>query len=157
EVYQMAKERLGTDPAHWNPDTHESADHSIPYIVAATLIDGTVTPRSFDDAHLWNPGLRALMQKVEVVENPEFTAAYALWPVPHRTRVRVVTGSGQRLVGETGGEHGDLSDANSDAQIEDKFRRLTEDSLGAKRARTILDRLWRLEDLENVATIPPAF
>ena len=73
EVYKKAKERVGTGEHRWNPDSRETADHSIPYVVAATLMDGTVTPRSFNDAHLWNPELRALMQKIEVVENEEFT------------------------------------------------------------------------------------
>jgi hypothetical protein len=46
---------------------------------------------------------------------------------------------------------------SSDAQIVDKFRTLTEDVLGAKRVQAVLDRLWQLENVENVAEIPPAF
>ena len=80
EVYKYAKERVGTGEHRWNPDSRETADHSIPYVVAATLMDGTVTLRSFNDAHLWNPELRALMQKIEVVENEEFTKAYERLP-----------------------------------------------------------------------------
>ena len=63
----------------------------------------------------------------------------------HRTRVTVVTSSGERLVGETGGDQDDLAAPKSDAQIEEKFRGLTEDVLGAKRVNAILDRLWHLE------------
>ena len=70
----------------WNPGSRQDADHSIPYVVAATLIDGTVTLRSFNDAHLWNPELRALMQKVEVVENDEFTKAFEDQPPRHCAR-----------------------------------------------------------------------
>jgi len=157
EVYQEAMERCATGEQHWNPDSRETADHSIPYVVAATLMDGTVTPRQFDDAHIWNPELRALMQKIEVVENEEFTNAYERLPVEHRTRITVVTCGGQRLVGETGGGEDDVAAQKSDAQIEEKFRGLSEEFLGAKRVNTILDRLWHLEDFENVAEIPPAF
>ena len=67
EVYAGAKMRNGTGERRWNPDSREGADHSIPYLVAAAFMDGTVTLRSFNDAHLWNPELRALLPKVEVV------------------------------------------------------------------------------------------
>ncbi len=157
EVYKQAKEGKATGEHHWNPDSRETADHSIPYVTAAALMDGTVTPRQFNDAHLWNPELRGLLQKIEVVANEEFTQAYERLPVAHLTRVTVVTHSGERLVGESGGDKGDLSESKSDAEIANKFRGLTEDFLGAKRVNAILNRLWDLENLHNVAEIPPAF
>lgn len=157
EVYNYAKKQVGTERHLWDPQTRETADHSGAYVVAATLMDGTVTPRSFNDAQLWNPELRALMQKIEYVENPEFTKAYEQVPVTHFTRITVEMNSGERLVGETGGDHGDADAHKSDAEIADKFRGLTEDYLGAKQVDAILDRLWHLEDMKDVAAIPPAF
>ena len=38
-----------------------------------------------------------------------------------------------------------------------KFRSLTEDMLGTQRANANLERLWRLDEMDNVAVIPPAF
>lgn len=157
EVYKKAKERVGTGEHRWNPDSRETADHSIPYVVAATLMDGTVTPRSFNDAHLWNPELRTLIHKIEVVENEEFTKAYVKLPVEHHTRVTVETGSGERLVGKAGGDKDELSDHKSDEQIEDKFRMLCEEVLGVRQVETIFGQLWKLEQMENVAVIPPGF
>ena len=157
EVYKDAKDRCGTGAHRWNPDTRESADHSIPYNVAATLMEGTVTPRSFNDAHLWNPELRTLLQKIEVVENEKFTKSYKRLPVEHHTRVTVVMDNGERLVGKTGGDRDDMGAQKGDAEIEQKFRGLTEDPLGAKRVNLILDRLWHLEAMDNVMMIPPAF
>ena len=80
---------------------------------------------------------------------------YLRLPVEHRTRVTVVTNSGERFIGETGGDEDDLAAPKSDAQIEQKFRALSEDVLGTKRVNIVLDRLWYLEDLGNVAEIPP--
>jgi len=148
---------MGTAEHHWHPDTRESADHSVPYVVAATLVDGTITPNSYNDAHLRNPELRALLKKIVVVENSEFTRDYERVPQAHRTRVTVVTASGERLVGETGGDEDDLATPKSNAKIEEKFRGLTENFLGKKRVDAILVRLWHLEDMDNVAEIPPAF
>jgi 2-methylcitrate dehydratase len=157
EVYKDAKDRCGTGAHRWNPDTRESADHSIPYNVAATLMEGTVSPRSFNDTHLANPQLRALVQKVEVVENAEFTKLYERVPVEHHTRVTVVKNNGERVVGKTGGDKDDMAAHKGDAEIEDKFRSVTEEALGAKRVSMILDRLWHLDEMDNVSQIPPFF
>jgi len=157
EVYSKLKELGGTGELHWNPMSREAADHSTPYLVAATLMDGTITQNSFNDAHLWNPELRSLMKKIEVVENEEFTRAFERVPVEHRTRVTVLKVSGECMVGETGGDKGDLVEEKSDSHIIKKFRELTEAYLGDPRINFILDRLWQLENVKNVSDIPPAF
>ena len=156
EVYEPAKRGMGTDEVNWRPETRETADHSIPYVVAAALLDGTVGPRQFTMERIRDPELMALLQKVEVVSNPEFTKAYESVPVGHSTRVEVVTTSGQRHVGEVNSIKGDTRDPMSDGEIEDKFRNNTLGILSGERVRSILDRLWQLEEMEDVAEIPPA-
>ena len=155
EVYERAKIGMGTGEHHWNPDSRETADHSIPYVVAASLIDKRLTPASFGDARLWSPELRALLPKIEVVANDTFTDAYERLPVEHRTRVRVSLRGGAEATGEAGGDLGDLSQPKSDAEIEQKFRTLAGGVLGSKRVGAILDTLWKLETVEDVARIPP--
>lgn len=173
EVHKRAHELVGNRNLSWcwAPQTVECANQSIPYLVAAALLDGGVTIRSFDEAHLGNQDIRALMEKIEVVENKEFTKAFnreilnddpALkghdrLPREHWARVTVVTTGGGQFSAETGGDIDDLSVQKNDTQIEAKFRELTEDLLGAKRMTTILDRLWHLENMRQVAEIPRAF
>jgi 2-methylcitrate dehydratase len=157
EVYETAKVGMGTGEHHWNPDSRETADHSIPYVVAAALKDGTVTPAQFDDAHLNDPGLRALLAKIEVVTNDEFTRAYERLPVEHHTRVSVAMRGGERLTGEAGGEKGDLAQSKSDGEIAAKFLGTAEAFLGPRRAQAMLERLWRLDRMERVAEIPQGF
>ena len=157
EVYAAAKRGMGTGEHLWHPETRETADHSIPYVVTATLLDGTVGPAQFYPDRMRDPQLQRLLQKVEVVANDEFTAAYERLPVEHRTRVTVVTRDGQRHIGEVSGLKGDVTDPMSDAEIEEKFRRLTEAHLGGARVRSVLDRLWNLEALADVAEVPAAF
>ena len=154
-VEDLSRDRMGTGEHHWNPDSRETADHSIPYVVAASLIDKRLTPSSFSDARLWSPELRALLPRIEVVTNDEFTAAYERLPVEHRTRVTVTLKDGKRTVGEAGGDKGDLSQHKTDAEIENKFRALAEGVLGAKRIDAVLDALWKLDSVEDVSRIPP--
>ena len=155
EVYERAKTGMGTGEHHWNPDSRETADHSIPYVVAAALIDKRVGPSSFDEPRLWSAELRALLPKIEVVTNDEYTHAYERVPVEHRTRVTVALRGGERSVGEAGGAKGDLSQPKSGSEIEDKFRMLTERALGAKRVDAALAAIWNLDRAADVSAIPP--
>ncbi|MBI3045076.1 MAG: MmgE/PrpD family protein [Betaproteobacteria bacterium] len=155
EVYKNAKVGMGTGEHHWNPDSRETADHSIPYVVAATLIDGTVTPRSFHEARRTDPRLRQLLSKIEVAANEEFTEAYERFPVEHHARVSVVMADGGRHVGEAGGSRGDLSEQKTDEQIAAKFRALSADVMEIGRANAALELLWALDQMENVAEVAP--
>jgi 2-methylcitrate dehydratase len=158
ETYAYAKNGVGTGEQRWNPTSRETADHSIPYVVAAALSDGSVGPRQFKDDRLWDPDLRALIQKVEVLANDEFTEAYDRHPRLHHTRVTVHTKAGEVVVGEAGGPaREDMGRAKSVAEMDAKFTALAEEYIGSRRAREALDRMWRLPDIADVNEIPPLF
>src|SRR4030095_8343723 len=72
-TYGEAVRRTATEAEKWNPQTRETADHSIPYLVAAALQDGEVTPATFSRSRVRDPALRPLIKKLKVVEEPEFT------------------------------------------------------------------------------------
>ena len=158
ETNSYAIRTVGSTAARpvWTPDTREIADHSIPYVVAATLLDGTLGLRSFDDAHLWNPRLRTLLPKIEIVENEEFTRAYKQSPRVHYGRVTVFMANGENKVGNSGGGADDLASPKTDAQISEKFRSLSEDFLGSKRVNGVLERLWNLDAMADIKEIPTA-
>ena len=48
EVYERAKIGMGTGEHHWNPDSRETADHSLPYMLAVALVDGDITLDSYN-------------------------------------------------------------------------------------------------------------
>ena len=150
DLYKRAVERAATGEHHWNPKGRDAAANAIPYLIATAMKEGTIGLDSFDEAHLQDAGTHALMQKIKIVENPEFTKTY---PADHRTRITVVTGEGKEVAGESGGGEDDLSAPKSQAQIADKFRRLTESSLGRQRGDALLERIWDIEQVTDVGGI----
>ena len=72
-TYGEAVRRTATEAEKWNPETRETADHSIPYLVAAAFQDGGVTPATFAPSRIKDPALRQLIKKLTVVEEPEGT------------------------------------------------------------------------------------
>src|SRR5690606_15184623 len=67
-VYWSAWHEIGSEPEKWDPQTRETADHSLPYILARTLVDGTIDLKAFDEPAYKDPSLRPLMAKIHVAQ-----------------------------------------------------------------------------------------
>ena len=129
------------------PKTRETADHSLPYVVAVALTDGALTPAGFDPRRIRDPLLRPLMRKVEVSEDPEATRNY---PAQQRARMEVDLRSGRRLTRAVDYPKGHSRNPLSDSELERKFLGLTSDVLSPSRQASLLERLWRFDELENL-------
>jgi 2-methylcitrate dehydratase len=46
--------------------TKEQADHSLPYMVAAALLDGEIGPKQYSPERISRPDVQALLQRVQV-------------------------------------------------------------------------------------------
>lgn len=90
ETYEAVIEKL--DDEKWNPRTRGSADHSVPWLIAHTLITGeSPRPHHYRD-NLMTPEIASLMQKIDMTEDKAFTGAYGP-QVPHRLTVTTTDGS----------------------------------------------------------------
>jgi 2-methylcitrate dehydratase len=131
----------------WQPGTRETADHSIPYVVAAALVDGAITDASFDEQHLANPRIRALMAATTVHEDPAYTSAY---PQRWACRIEVGTRGGHERTGAVDHFKGHPDNPMSDRELEEKFRALAAPRLDRQRCDAILARFWSLETVADI-------
>ena len=74
EVIARAADILG-DPHKYRPDSKETADHSLPYCMAAGLVDGMVTPLQFKEERVLDKSLIPIMDKVKVVRERRVRSA----------------------------------------------------------------------------------
>ena len=146
-TYGVAVRNAAGEPQKWDPKTRETADHSLPYVVALALTDGALTPAGFDPRRIRDPLLRPLMRKVEVSEDPEATRNY---PAQQRARMEVDLRSGRRLTRTVDYPKGHSRNPLSDSELERKFLGLTSDVLSPSRQASLLERLWRFDELENL-------
>jgi 2-methylcitrate dehydratase len=135
--------RAVSEPEKWNPQTRETADHSIPYLVAVALQDGAVTPASFSPQRIHDPALRSLIDRMTVDAEPEFSRRY---PDEINCRIEITTASGEQRVAQTAYPKGHPRNPMSDAEINSKFRSLTTELLTTQQCDQALDLLWFLED-----------
>jgi 2-methylcitrate dehydratase len=126
ETYWQAYHEIAMHPSKWDPTTRETADHSLPYLLAVALVDGGIDTRSsFTPERITDPTLRPLMHKMVVTEDPEFTAGFrppgkGISGQP-RARLTVTAKSGERFVEEVGFHRGHFMNPMSRADIDAKF------------------------------------
>ena len=147
ETYGVAVRNAAGEPEKWDPSTRETADHSLPYVVAVALTDGAVTPASFNEKRIRDPLLRPLMCKIEVSEDPDATRNY---PAQQQARMEITLRSGRRLTRSADYPKGHSRNPLSDSELEQKFLGLAAGVLPRARQAALLESLRRFDELENM-------
>lgn len=153
-IYAMAHSEIASEPAKWDPKTRETADHSLPYMLAVALTDGRVGPASFEPQRYLDPALRPLMNRIRVAPHEEFTRRF---PGELVSEIEVVTRSGERFVERAQFPKGHARNPMTDADVVAKFHDLADDALGPARAGAALDALWKLEEAPGIGSVLDLF
>jgi 2-methylcitrate dehydratase len=139
-------------PEYWDPGTRETSDHSPPYLVAAALVDGGITDRTFTPARFRDEKILALADKVTLIED---TAATRLFPGTFRVRVEIRLHSGKVLSADGENPKGHPSNPMSDDDITAKFMAQATGLLGAEDSTKLVGALWDLESVGEVGELLP--
>src|SRR6516164_8987330 len=84
-----------SDPSKYDPHTKETADHSLPYVIAAAIAERQVTPLQFTPEKVNDPLIREQLKKVVVVADPEIEKVF---PALQRVKVRIHTTDGSEFM-----------------------------------------------------------
>jgi 2-methylcitrate dehydratase len=138
-----------SDPSKYKPDTRETADHSLPYVIAAAVVDGNVLPESFEEHKLRDPDIRATLQKIKVVADPEIDA---LFPDIKRASVTITLQDGSKHSAQTDYAKGSPEDPLSDEDLFAKFRANAHKTMSEGRISDIIEQTM---NFESVPTLEP--
>src|SRR6266436_2171794 len=139
-----------SDPSKYDPHTKETADHSLPYVIAAALAERQVTPVQFTMEKIMDPTIRAQLKKVEVVADPEIEKVF---PALQRVIVNITTTDGRTFSKQLDYPKGDPRNPLSDAEIEEKFSALAEGVLSKSAQKKLVDAIWNLEKVGSVSKL----
>ena len=153
-TYEFAHREIGSGPEKWRPTTRETADHSLPYIVAAVLVDGGFSDAIFAPARLTDPAILALADRVTVTEDAAFTRAF---PQKFRCHVEITLADGTRRMAGRDVPHGHHDDPMTDAEVREKFAMLAGRKLAPARAAHALDLIWNFERCARIDDLFDAF
>jgi len=138
------------DPSKYDPRTKETADHSLPYVIACAIAERQVTPLQFTDEKIMDPKIRAQLNKVEAVADEEIEA---LFPKLQRVIVTVHTTDGREFTKQIDFPKGDPRNPLTDAEIEEKFDALAEPVLSDDRRKQVKEAIWTLERHESISDL----
>jgi 2-methylcitrate dehydratase len=138
------------DPSKYDPRSKETADHSLPYVIAAAIADRQVTPLQFTQAKIMDPKIRAQLQKVKVIADPEIEKVF---PALQRADVEVETTDGRTFSTRLDFPKGDPRNPLSDAEIEAKFEALAAPVMSDGAIERLKDAVWNLDSLGSVTDL----
>ncbi|MGA8376469.1 MAG: MmgE/PrpD family protein [Candidatus Sulfotelmatobacter sp.] len=136
-----------SDPSKYDPHTRETADHSLPYVIAAALVERKVTPVQFTMEKIMDPKIRAQLKKVEVVADPEIEKVF---PALQRVIVNMTTTDGRTFSKQLDFPKGDPRNPLTDQEVEEKFGALAEGVLSTGAQKKLKEAIWNLEDSDSI-------
>jgi 2-methylcitrate dehydratase len=147
-IYSLARAAdILADPSKYDPRSKETADHSLPFVIAAAVADRQVTPIQFTDAKIMDGRIRAQLPKVKVVADPEIEAVF---PELQRVRVVVKTSDGRELEKRLDYPKGDPRNPLTDDEISGKFKALAEGVATAEDVARMQAAIKRTEEFDDV-------
>ena len=149
-TYRSAWYEAGSEPVKWAPTTRETADHSIPFLVCAALLDGKVDAATFSAERISDPRLRSLIHKVQVIHDRELDK---LQPSRNPCRLEITLKNGAKKLSSVDYAKGHVKNPASDKDIEVKLASMSNGLLSPAQVTELLDMCWRLEELDDVGEL----
>lgn len=142
ESIRQAFDRWMEVPEVWQPQTRETADHSLPCTVAMALLDGTITPAMMEQERYKDADVLALMKKFSIELPDEFDRVA---PAVRCCRLTAELAGGETVVEEYRRSlDDDAADPGWNQGVE-KFEQLTRDLLDAAARAQLIALVDRLE------------
>jgi 2-methylcitrate dehydratase len=141
------------DPSKYRPTSKETADHSLPYCIGVALMDGIVTPESFEEKRFNDPKLLDLIQKVKGVPDPEIEKTF---PRLYRCDMEIATKDGKSFSCRVDYPKGDPRNPLSDSELEAKFTSLAEPVLPAGKVKDVIGLVRNVEEEKTVGRLMEA-
>jgi 2-methylcitrate dehydratase len=132
------------DPHKYRPETRETADHSLPYCIAAALVDHKITTQSFSDEKMKDPRIWAVIDKIKGKPSQEFEA---MFPAKQPSNVVVKTTDGREFSEYLEYPKGDPREPMTEDDLDNKFQGLSGELLSSDRQKEIKDTIFSCEEL----------
>ncbi len=110
------------DPHKYRPESRETADHSLPYCIAAAIVDRQITTQTFSDEKLKDPRIWNVIDKIKGEASVEFEQ---MFPAKQPSRVRVRTKGGKEYSAYLEYPKGDPREPMTEDDLKAKFNALS--------------------------------
>jgi 2-methylcitrate dehydratase PrpD len=137
-----------------NPLTMEDAQYSIPFVIAATLVDGEFGPDQMTIEKLYDPQILSVAKKVSIETAPEFDKFF---PELIKNEVQITNKKGIYFSAQSQKIKGDENFPLKDGDIKNKFVWLSRKRLDKSQAKAIVEDIWLLEEKPSITKLINSF
>ena len=148
EIYTLRRAaEILADEKKYIIDSRETADHSLPYCIAAAVVRRKLTPNEFNRKSLIDARILENVPKVKAVLEPAFESRF---PAEQPCRVVIKLNNSDLLTKERAYPKGDPRDQLSIAELQQKFSILAEDILDSEQQSKVFETVYDLETLTDI-------
>ena len=140
---------MADSPDKWRPQSHETADHSMPYAAGLALLYGKIDPAFYEDPYLHDPRLLDLVGRIKVLPLAEADKP----DLANLCVLELVLTSGERRTVRVEHHRGHFKNPMTDGEMEDKFRSSAGKHMKPERIDDLVHALWDLENRPKVSTL----
>ena len=137
-----------------SPKNTLAGKFSVPFAVASTLINQSSGVESFTWEKVRDPNIQAFADKVEVFEDPAFTA---MMPDFRPSRVTVRLYDGTELSAEATTNRGDTEDPYDDDELDRKYTELSGRVWNTTVANSVYDHCFSVDRLTDINELTKHF
>ncbi|MCH7721971.1 MAG: MmgE/PrpD family protein [Bacteroidetes bacterium] len=132
------------DPHKYRPESRETADHSLPYCIAAALVDHKITTQSFSDEKLKDPRIWEVIDKIKGEPSLEFEK---MFPAKQPSNVVVKTIDGNEYSEYLEYPKGDPREPMTMEDLDNKFSALSNELLNDENIYQIKEMIFNCEEM----------
>ncbi len=133
------------DPHKYRPESRETADHSLPYCIAAAIVDRQITTNSFSEEKMKDPRIWGVIDKIKGEASIEFEK---MFPAKQPSRVTVHTTDGKNFSEYLEYPKGDPREPMTIEDLQAKFGALADGLVPAEQQQAIHDMVFGSERME---------
>ncbi|MCE4606069.1 MAG: MmgE/PrpD family protein [Desulfurococcales archaeon] len=150
KTFDVAYKIIVKDPEKWDPKTRETADHSMPYIIAAALIDGHVWLDTFSKERILAHDVRELLAKMKVEVDEEHDKLY---PKGIKNTIVIEMDDGSTYEESSTYPPGHFMNKLDRKGVEEKFWKLVKSKLDPGDAEKVISMVWDIENIGDISLL----
>ena len=143
-----------SDPSKYNPTTRETADHSLPYCIAALILDEKLTTAQFTEGRINAPDMKDMIHRVKVLAEPRYEK---MFPEKKPAGAIIKTKDGKTFEAEVDFPKGDYRNPLNNDELLAKFDSMVMEQISKEKRNKIVDMIWNLEEVDNVKDLMQVF
>ncbi len=130
----------------YRPDSRETADHSLPYCVAAAIVDHKITTQTFSEEKLKDERIWKVIDKIKGEASQEFEK---MFPAKQPSKVVVRTVDGREFSAYLEYPKGDPREPMTMEDLDNKFKALSADLLKPDRQNQIKETIFSCQEIST--------